>query len=610
MLKKRFLIALLYFVFWYLYFVLARIAFLAFYADSAGLLSTGELLRTFSYGFKLDASAAAYAAFIPTFLLVLTCAWPAKWLRYFYNIFSAILILLFTGVIIGDIALYSHWGFRMDATPFFYLKDISTASASLNTSSIVGYIALLLIVSSIVYLVYHVMFRNRFQQLASVKSLWLTVPAFVLLGITIRGGLGISPLNVSYAYFSNHLFANHAAINPVWNVGSGIFDYQKLNKSYAYFSEEQEAGYLKDLYRKKEDRTELLKVKKPNVLLVIVESFTSKVLQHSGADPKIMPEFNQLIHEGIFFDQIYAAADRTDKGIAAVISGYPSLPGSSPLKYPNILNQFPALAKSLDPAGYTSSFIYGGTLEFANYKSYLVQAGYEALVSDINFKPQELKTKWGAYDEQVFDKTLEVIQGSKEPFFATTLTLSSHDPFTIPIAPLYTGKGNDTLFLNAIHYTDQCIGKFIAKAKQQPWWQNTLVIFIADHGSPYPGNTSPEDAERYHIPMLWLGGAIAYKDTVISSLGAQTDLAATLLDQLHMPAGLFNFSNNIFEQANPYTMSTYGEGFLFINGRDTLRYNTISKTFQQGASGRENQSKAYLQKMYADIKKKNSLLRP
>src|SRR5690606_5251835 len=137
----------------------------------------------------------------------------------------------------------------------------------------------------------------------------------------------------------------------------------------------------------------------------------------------------------------------------------------------------------------------------------------KTLISDVDFPRQQLETKWGAYDEKVLDKTLEVIQGNKAPFFVTTLTLSSHDPFTIPVAPLYKGNDRDTLFLNAIHYTDQCIGKFIAKAKQQSWWENTLVIFIADHGSPSPGNSSPEDTRKYQIPMLWLGGAIACKDT-------------------------------------------------------------------------------------------------
>lgn len=514
--------------------------------------------------------------------------------------------MFFTGIILGDLALYGHWGVRMDATPFFYLKDLRTASASLDTGSIAGYIVVLVLLSAALYLLYHLVFKHRFTQLKSIKSLWLTLPAFVLLGITIRGGLGVSPLNVSYAYFCNNLFANHAAINPVWNVGAGLFDYEQLNKNYAYFPDTAENIYLEALSAKQKDHTRLLKTKRPNVLLVIVESFTSKVLERYGADPAIMPEFNRLIPEGIFFDQIYAASDRTDKGIAAVISGYPSLPASSPLKYPNILSKMPSLARSLDSVGYASTFIYGGTLEFANYKSYLVQAGYKTLISDVDFPRQQLETKWGAYDEQVLDKTLEVIQGNKAPFFVTTLTLSSHDPFTIPIAPLYEGDDRDTQFLNAIHYTDQCIGKFIAKAKQQSWWENTLVIFIADHGSPSPGNSSPEDTRKYHIPMLWLGGAIACKDTVINALGAQTDLAATLLQQLHIPAGPFAFSNNIFTQANPYTLSTYGEGFVFINGADTLRYNTINNTFKEATPGKENLSKAYLQELYTDLKKKNT----
>jgi len=353
-----------------------------------------------------------------------------------------------------------------------------------------------------------------------------------------------------------------------------------------------------------------LNTERPNIILIITESLTAKALEATGGRADIMPQLNQLVKEGIVFTDLYAASDRTDRGLAAVLAGYPSLPGTSPLKYQKLTGKLAFVPKKLNEAGYKSEFYYGGTLDFANYRSFLVQASFDKMISDADFTDAELESKWGAYDHVVFDRFLDETPDSDDNFFKTILTLTSHEPFETPVAPVFSGNDDETKFMNSLHYTDGAIGNFIKEAKTRKWWKNTLVIIIADHGSRMPGNSDLFDKARFHIPMIWLGGALTTKDTIIENLASQTDLAATLFAQLDINAEEFIFSKNIISTDYvAYSFYTFNNGFGFQKPGKLLLYNTITNTYsgsdQSPDSTDARQGKAYLQYLYQDSHSKN-----
>jgi phosphoglycerol transferase MdoB-like AlkP superfamily enzyme len=280
------------------------------------------------------------------------------------------------------------------------------------------------------------------------------------------------------------------------------------------------------------------------------------------------------------------------------------------LKYQKLTQKLVFLPAKLNSEGYKSEFYYGGTLVFANYQSFLVQAGYDKMVSDKDFPPADLKSKWGAFDHVVFNKCLADSPDNDTRFFKTILTLTSHEPFETPIPKAIKGDDDDSKYLNSLHYTDSCFGDFIKEAKTRKWWDNTLIIIIADHGSSRPGNSEMWEKSKYHIPMIWLGGALNVHDTVISNLASQTDLAATLLSQLEINADDFKFSKNILaNEYVPYSFFTFSGGFGFLKPNDLLIYNTITNTYtepnQNKDSINEMQGKAYLQTLYMDFFNKN-----
>jgi len=609
--KKRISVFFLYLVYWYLLFVLVRVAFLATYFHKTIQLPLSEVLLTFVYGFKLDISIASYIVILPSLILALTSFIKGSFIRYFYNIYTAIALFLITIVVLSDLFMYQHWGFRIDATPLFYMTNLSAMTASVSILTVIGGILGVVIITGLLFFTYYKLFSKL---LASLKkdnlATIVLLPASLLLIVVMRGGIGISSLSTSSAYFSKNQFANHAAINPIWNVGFSISESGDLEKKYLFYTETEMKKLLAPLQTENIKSVNLLRTNRPNIILFITESLTAKALEATGGRPGIMPQLNQLVKEGILFDQVYAASDRTDKGMAAVLSGYPSLPGSSPLKYQKLTQKLSFLPQKLNAAGYRSEFYYGGTLVFANYQAFLVQAGYDKMVSDKDFPPADLKSKWGAYDHVVFNRCLADSPDADTKFFKTILTLTSHEPFETPVPSVIKGDDDDSKYLNSLHYTDASIGDFVKVAKTRKWWSNTLVIIIADHGSMRPGNSEMWEKTRYHIPMIWLGGALNVQDTVIHNMASQTDLAATLLSQLDIKFDDFKFSKNILTNGYiPYSFFTYTGGFGFLKPDDLSIYNTVTNTYTESSgkndSINERQGKAYLQSLFMDVYKKN-----
>ncbi len=609
--KKRITVFVLYLAFWYCIFVLARIAFLLVYFSKTSQLSVSEICNTFFYGFKLDMGISAYIVLLPSLFLAFSSFFKGPFIKYIYHIYTALAIVLCTTIILGDLFMYRHWGFRMDATPLFYMSNLKAMTASVSTLTVAGGVCGILFISGLLYFSYLKLFSPAFTALQkSPKAVFLLLPATLSLFIVMRGGIGISSLSTSSAYFSKNQFANHAAINPIWNVGFSITESSDLQRKYVYYSENEMHKLLVPLHQENGKLLQLLNTDRPNIILIITESLTAKALAATGGRADVMPQLNQLVKEGVLFNQVYAMSDRTDKGIAAVLAGYPSLPGSSPLKYQKLTGKLAFIPEKLNAAGYSSEFYYGGTLEFANYRSFLVQAGFDKMVSDKDFPPAELKSKWGAFDHVVLNRCLADSPDNDTRFFKTILTLTSHEPFETPVAQVFKGDDDETKYLNSLHYTDASFGDVIKVAKTRKWWKKTLVIIIADHGSRMPGNSELWEKSKYHIPMIWLGGALNVQDTVVNTIASQTDVAATLLAQLKIESSDFKFSKNILNPAQvPYAFFTFNNGFGFMKPDNLLIYNTITNTYSGSKANtdsiNEKQGKAYLQSIFMDAFNKN-----
>jgi len=257
--------------------------------------------------------------------------------------------------------------------------------------------------------------------------------------------------------------------------------------------------------------------------------------------------------------------------------------------------------------GYHSSFVYGGDVDFANFRSYLTNSSFDHITSDEDFPADLNQSKWGVHDHIVFQQALQECDTTKHPFFKVILSLSSHEPFDVPMIPHLPGNDAESLFLNSCYYTDKCVGDFVIKAKASPWWENTVIIFVADHGHRHPGKKELKDKERFRIPLLMIGGAVE-KDSVIRKFANQTDIANTLLAQLGNPSTAFTFSKDILSPASKsFAAYFFNDGYGFVTPDQYIIYDNIGKQFlRKDDAGPDDlqRSLSYQQILYTDYNQK------
>jgi phosphoglycerol transferase MdoB-like AlkP superfamily enzyme len=570
-------------------------------------LNLGDWFAVLWHGMRLDLSAGAYLMIIPTIILGILNLFNGKLSLYLINIYTNIFLflILFLGVV--DMELYSYWGFKLDITPVIYLKNPKDAFAStsyIETGLLIAFLALLY------YFWYHVYQKLIHVPLKGVfRRSWLfSVTSFFLLGfllIPIRGGLGIAPINISSAYFHTNRFANQSAVNVLWNTVYSIVDRKKLQTTYKFMEGNRATELFQGLYPKEHESVKVLKGNS-NVILFILESFSNIIIGELGGKPGITPSMDKLCRNSMIFSNFFATGDRSDKGIVGILSGFPAQPTTSIINYPSKTQSLPFLLKPFHDNGYYTAFYYGGDLNFANFKSYFSNPAMDKLIT-VNDFPSDLNMqKWGVPDEYLFERILAVADTIKSPFFIYCFTLSSHEPYDIPEKPFFGNSTIDQRSESGFYYTDKCIGKFIENARNKPWWDNTLIIFLADHGTRNPGLIPNHVKEKFQIPMIWTGGAVLASDTVIKKFSSQTDLPLTLLRQFGYEHDGYNYSKDIFDNSSPsFAMYFFNNGFSFISDSTSLIYDNNIRKFilEQGkdTSIFQEPSKAYLQKLSGDF---------
>ncbi|MCE6987893.1 LTA synthase family protein [Dyadobacter sp. CY323] len=581
---------------------------MAYHFDKARELSPYMWVQSAMHGLQMDISFAAYISVIPSLLLIFTAKnWI--WYRKTLLVYSWIIVFLIVVLVTVDLELFRAWGFRIDGTLLQYLTTPTEALASMGAAPVVPLLLLFVALFFLTGKIFETIIRRGIAAFQKTTFVY-TIPAFLILTgsliIPIRGGFQLAPMNESAVFFSDKSFANYAAVNVPWNYMSSIINasYSKKNP-YLYFPEKDAQKLVSDLYNHSGTTNQLAdSATKINVVVIIWESFTAKVAGSLRGVENITPQFDGLTKEGILFTNMYASGNRSDKGVVAILSGYPAQPTNSIIKIPKKTASLPSIPKELHKNGYHTAFYYGGETEFANMKSYLLQQDFDKIVDKNDFGKKDMNSKWGAHDHIVLNRLIKDLDNQKEPFFSTLFTLSSHEPFEVPMETFIKGSDPEHLFMNAHHYTDASIGEFVKKAKTKPWWDNTLIIILADHGHPLPYTEKTKPSE-FHMPMLWLGGVLKNNNVNINALCSQTDLAATLLGQLHLPSNAFEWSNDIFApNRKQFAYFAFNNGFGWIKPecflvRDNLGGNIIER---HGVlqSEEETLGKAYLQASFTD----------
>ena len=604
--KKRIAYISLYFFTVLLIFILQKPLFMLYNGSIEKGFGFADYMQVMVHGASLDAATAGYLTAFP-FLLVLISIWfrkfPLKKILYGYYILAAALISI---IFVVDMALYTFWGFKLDASVFLYIDSPKEALASVS----VGFILLrVLAILLLIALNSWVLLKITPSVLNATRKRIAGTAGMLLLGgvlfIIIRGGVTESTSNIGQVYFSNEPFLNHSAVNPDFSLLSSMGKSQDFASEFNFFDEEKRAALFDGLYPTTDGDSiiQVLNTKRPNILIILMEGFGGAFVEPLGGLPDVTPHFNRLSKEGVFFTNCYANSFRTDRGTVCTFSGYLGLPTASVMKIPAKSRTLPAIAEGLSKAGYKTDFLYGGDINFTNMKSYLLSTGYQRLTANTDFSlAEQTSNAWGVNDDITFEYLYNQLRSRKEegPWHTAFLTLSSHEPFEVPYHRL------EDKIPNAFAYTDECLGKFIDRLKQTPAWKDLLVICLPDHGFYYPREGSNAMPRFYHIPLLWLGGAVK-QPMQVDKIMNQTDLAATLLGQLGLEHTAFTFSRNVLgsDYKYPFAFYSFNNGFSFRDSTGVTVFDNNSGSIlfdePEADESRLDKGKAILQTVYDDL---------
>jgi phosphoglycerol transferase MdoB-like AlkP superfamily enzyme len=594
------------------FFLLGRCFFLLYHIKPIAKLPFIETIKCFLYGLTLDVSFASYITIIPAAIIPVLLFFKIKneLLQKLILCYSTCWIVVLAFIYTLDVELFSFWGFRLDNTIFRYTGTLKESIGSAMSSPIWLLLPFFFIWSYIGFRFYKKFFYTKtFTPL----NLWQVPVALVmaaLLVIPIRGGLQQIPNNESVGYYSTNALLNQAALNPAWTLARSVIEQNGPDLSRYHFFESSEAQTIVQASLKTAVADDsILKNNRPNIIIIVWESLTAKV-----ANDTVTPHLSGLKKESIYFSNLFASGDRSDKGLVALLSAYPAQPDYSIMTEPGKSRKLPFLTQQLKSAGYNTGYIYGGELEFANMRSYMNYNGFDQIIGKSDFPKETWGAKWGAHDEATFERLFATAQEQSKknaPFFYTLFTLSSHEPYDVPVRPVFKGNSKTIQFKNSHHYTDSCFYDFIQKAKQQAWWNNTWIIVVADHGHVLPGSEyATHGPSEFKIPMLWLGGAIK-KQQEIKQTYSQINLAPTIASYLNLNPKAFTFSSpiNLKDTIPHAAWYSYNDGFAYAYNQDhfiqyDLNSNKISA--EKGLFTKQDltQAQAFLQVLMEDFYKK------
>ncbi len=605
--KTKLVFFLKYYLFWIGLSVVAKIIFLLYQWKDSQTLTAGDVWHIIFGGLHLDLSLGGYIMMVSGIFLALSSFLGQKTVRILFSILTILCLTFFSVVTIGNLELFKNWGFHVDTTPLMYLKTPKEMFAS---TPIWLVISLFLFTAAFGFSAWYVFKHWILSGLRYKGRQYWCIPLFLLIGgamlIPVRGGFNVAPMNSSFVFFHpQNMYANQAAINPVWNFVYELTHMDDGKKKYDFMSQKEAERIIKQTKQQEEGAARLLKTERPNIVFLLLESFTASAIEVLGGLPDVTPNLNALAKEGILFSNIYATGNRSDRGMVAAISALPSNPSMALIDYPNRLMKYPRFPKDLESEGYTTQYYYAGDINFGNFRSYVTMS-FQNMIYEDHFSGEAIENrfKWGVHDQYMFERLYEDIEKAPQPFMYMAFNMSSHEPFTVPGKVKFPGNDQESMFANAIHYSDSCIGNFILKCKESKIWDNTLFILMADHGTRTINHLDPNQPAAYHIPLLLTGGVLNVQDSVVRKIGSQTDMIATVLNQLGMDHSGYKYSRDLLAPSTmPFAFYSYPNAAALISEQGISIMNLQSNQFIQGDTLEENKTllKAYLQSITSEL---------
>ncbi|MEP0828785.1 MAG: sulfatase-like hydrolase/transferase [bacterium] len=580
-----------FFVLGMLFFSLYRALFLLTYFPGADGASFLTIARSFLIGLRFDSYLISFAI-IPFFILLLL-----PMLRLESNLVRAILRYFLTAIFavfflfsVADLRYFEVFGSRLNYFAVDYFDYPGEFFYSAITDMAFWKLATIWVLTVAVF---YYCLKRLLEFSLRLEPPALLLPRLIgnlilaaLLALGARGSLGIKPLDWGAALFSENHTINQMALNSPYTLAHSLYEESQEGRKifggdtdrFAYYPLDSayqtvaamlgientgtDSGLTLRRHLKQYEKREF----KPNIIILIMESWSADKVGALGSRWKVTPRFDSLAQQGILFSRFYANGIRTNRGVPAILCSFPSPSGRSIMKRYAADYPFSSLAEILKPLGYSSIFAYGGDVEFDNMEGFLRTAGYDRFYREDDFDVSKKLGKWGIPDHVIFEKLAEEIKEFPRPFHLAVLTLSNHDPHLVPDDrfKLY----GDTLplarVLNTFYYSDWAIGHLVDLIKAQPVFDSTIFVFTSDHCA-YQSGKHPLAPTNFHIPLLIYAPALIDSGgIVITRVGSQVDIVPTVAALVPTDASFISWGRDLLHGA------TDDSGFAVIVSEEKL----------------------------------------
>ncbi|MDP4286216.1 MAG: sulfatase-like hydrolase/transferase [Bacteroidota bacterium] len=455
-----------------------------------------------------------------------------KIFKIYFFIITISLVFLYA----VDFEHFDYLHQRLDASVLNYTQDAKISMSMVwETYPVFTLIFLIIIGTSIFYWLINWYFKKVdpaiYRGHIVIKILFGFLFA-IILGIGVFGRINQYPLRWSDAFALNDDFKANLSLNPVQSFLSTLefrnstFDPEKVKEYYPLMAKYLNIDHPDSTHLNyKRAHEAIAPANPPNVVIVICESFSAYKSSMWGNPLNTTPYFNQMCKDGIFFDRCFTPAYGTARGVWAVITGIPDV------EYPNTSSRNPAYVDQHsiinDYKGYDKYYFIGGSSSWANVRGLLTNN----LKGLHLYEEEDYKSKivdvWGISDKRLFMEANKVLKEQKKPFFAVIQTSDNHRPYTIPTEdkkefslenyPVdslkkYGFYSNEEL--NAFRYTDFSFQKFIETAKKEAYFNNTIFVFVGDHGirgdagDMFPKAWEIDGLTTEHVPLLFYSPAL------------------------------------------------------------------------------------------------------
>lgn len=589
----------------------------------------GNIIYSFIMGIRFDNVITGYVMLVPSLVILISYTINFKNKIVFEILFYWIFTLFILGYSIAsaDIPYFNQFFSRFSIEAFTWFNNPGFVFNMIIQEP--KYLVFIFLFFVIIFFYYKglrfvfssylsstFVYSNKKSSILLRSLISIVILLFVFIGVRGRTE-SKSPIRLGTAYFCNDPFLNQLGLNPVFTFMRSAIDATNPRNNKVNLMDENIAinntkSYLKIEKSKyssiiaRDVLSDSSNIIKPNIVVVIMESMSAAKMTRYGGKNNLTPFLDSLSYQSYTFDNIYSAGKHTFNGIFSTLCSFPSLYRQHTM---NNIREYMGMSTTLKEIGYSTTFFINHDSQFDNIEGFMYANQFDNVISQLNYPPEEVKSTLGVPDDFMFRYSvpiLDELSKTKDPFFVTFMTASDHPPRYIPSYFLPHSKEKN---YQSVEYADWSIKKFINLSSKTEWFDNTIFIFIADHGNAMNVKYSVP-LSYHHVPMIVYAPKILLPRK-IDKIGGQIDLFPTVMGIINQPYVNNTLGIDLLKEDRSYIVfneddriASIDNEFLFVlkedNSKELFKYrngdqNNYLDSFPNKSAEMEIYLKSYLQ---------------